>query len=307
MGCSPPPPPPPPPGLGPSPSSGSRRPAPRRATVDTDGALLSLWLAPPPRPGSGGGHPQGHQARPRPGQRRDRPGLADRLRHRLATAARAAGARTARDHRRHPRLHGPRADRAHEPSIDRAATSTRSASRFYEMLTGSLPFTASDPMEWVHCHIARQPMPPGERVANLPAQVSAIIMKLLAKTAEDRYQTAAAWSAIFGAAWRNGRPRGASTTSRWANTISPDRLLIPEKLYGRERRGRDPARRLRARRPARRAGAGAGLRLFRHRQVVGGQRAAQGAGAAARAVRLRQVRPVQARHPYATLAQAFRA
>ena len=30
----------------------------------------------------------------------------------------------------------------------------------YEMLTGTLPFTASDPMEWVHCHIARQPMPP---------------------------------------------------------------------------------------------------------------------------------------------------
>ena len=40
------------------------------------------------------------------------------------------------------------------------------ASRFYEMLTGSLPFTASDPMEWVHCHIARQPAPPSERLKN---------------------------------------------------------------------------------------------------------------------------------------------
>ncbi len=40
----------------------------------------------------------------------------------------------------------------------------------YEMLTGSLPFTASDPMEWVHCHIARQPAPPGERVKDLPAR-----------------------------------------------------------------------------------------------------------------------------------------
>jgi serine/threonine protein kinase len=61
----------------------------------------------------------------------------------------------------------------------------------YEMLTGRLPFEASDPMEWVHCHVARQPIPPGERSENVPASVSAIIMKLLAKTAEERYQTAA--------------------------------------------------------------------------------------------------------------------
>jgi serine/threonine protein kinase len=62
---------------------------------------------------------------------------------------------------------------------------------FYEMLTGTLPFTAADPMEWVHCHIARQPVPPRERVAGVPIALSAIVMKLLAKTAEERYQTAA--------------------------------------------------------------------------------------------------------------------
>src|ERR1700681_2828145 len=50
---------------------------------------------------------------------------------------------------------------------------------FYEMLTGSLPFTASDPMEWVHCHIARQPAAPSDRLPSVPAAVSAITMKLL--------------------------------------------------------------------------------------------------------------------------------
>ena len=59
------------------------------------------------------------------------------------------------------------------------------------MLTGALPFTAADPMEWVHCHIARKPVPPSERLETIPGVVSTVILKLLAKTAEERYQTAA--------------------------------------------------------------------------------------------------------------------
>jgi serine/threonine protein kinase len=61
----------------------------------------------------------------------------------------------------------------------------------YQMLTGSLPFTAADPMEWVHCHIARKPVPPSERLETVPAAVSALILKLLAKTAGDDYQLSA--------------------------------------------------------------------------------------------------------------------
>ncbi|HTD16625.1 MAG TPA: AAA family ATPase, partial [Chthoniobacterales bacterium] len=62
---------------------------------------------------------------------------------------------------------------------------------FYQMLTGCLPFTASDPMEWVHCHIAKQPLNPRERRPEVPESISAIVLKLLSKTAEERYQTAA--------------------------------------------------------------------------------------------------------------------
>jgi serine/threonine protein kinase len=63
----------------------------------------------------------------------------------------------------------------------------------YRMVTGVLPFMAKDPMEWIHCHLAVQPTPPNQRAKSVPAQLSAIVMKLLAKIPEERYQTARAW------------------------------------------------------------------------------------------------------------------
>ena len=105
---------------------------------------------------------------------------------------------------------------------------------FYQMLTGVLPFAASDAMEWVHCHIARQPVPPSQRVIGLPEPLSGMVMKLMSKTAEERYQSSAGLDADLRhclAQWEsNGRidsfPPGARDV--------PDRLLIPEKLYGRQ-------------------------------------------------------------------------
>jgi PAS domain S-box-containing protein len=106
---------------------------------------------------------------------------------------------------------------------------------FYEMLTGTLPFTAADPMEWVHCHIARQPVPPAERLANIPAPVSAIIMKLLAKTAEERYQTAGGLERDLRRCLAEWEARGYIDDFPLGQQDTPDRLLIPERLYGRAR------------------------------------------------------------------------
>ena len=106
---------------------------------------------------------------------------------------------------------------------------------FYQMITGSLPFIAADPMEWVHCHIARKPVPPRERLDTVPAAVSALILKLLAKTAEERYQTAAGLERDLRrclAAWEARRPIDAFPLGQHDTS---DQLLIPQKLYGRER------------------------------------------------------------------------
>lgn len=105
----------------------------------------------------------------------------------------------------------------------------------YETLTGMLPFAAADALGWVYCHVARRPTPPDERIGGIPRPVSAIVMRLLAKTAEERYQTAAGVEMDLKRCldeWTSVRriepfPLGTYDTS--------DQLLIPKKLYGRDR------------------------------------------------------------------------
>ncbi|MBN3766218.1 ATP-binding sensor histidine kinase [Burkholderia sp. Ac-20365] len=105
----------------------------------------------------------------------------------------------------------------------------------YELFAGVLPFTASDPMEWVHCHVARQPRMPEGRGSLIPSTVSAIIMRLLAKTAEERYQTAAGVERDFRRCLEQWEAHGRIDPFLPGEHDMPDRLLIPEKLYGRER------------------------------------------------------------------------
>ena len=106
---------------------------------------------------------------------------------------------------------------------------------FYEMLTGGLPFTASDPMELVHCHIARQPIRPSERLRSVPTTVSAITMKLLSKIVEERYQTAAGVESDLRRCLSEWEAQGRIQDFDPGNHDAPDRLMIPEKLYGRDR------------------------------------------------------------------------
>src|SRR6202050_3573748 len=104
----------------------------------------------------------------------------------------------------------------------------------YQMLTGTLPFSATDPLGWVHCHIARQPIPPSERAA-VPEALSAVIMKLLAKNAEERYQTASGLEADVRRCLEEWQSKGRIDPFPLGAHDSSDLLLIPEKLYGRER------------------------------------------------------------------------
>lgn len=104
----------------------------------------------------------------------------------------------------------------------------------YQMLTGALPFTAADPMEWVHCQVARRPIPPADLVKDIPGTVSAIVTKLLAKTAEERYQTAVGLKSDLQRCLAEWDALGSIDNFALGEADKPDQLLLPEKLYGRE-------------------------------------------------------------------------
>ena len=105
----------------------------------------------------------------------------------------------------------------------------------YEMLVGALPFTASEPMEWVHCHIARLPVAPRVRRPEIPEVLSAIILKLLAKAPEERYQMATGVEGDLRRCLSDWETHGRIDSFPLGAGDVPNRMTIPEKLYGRER------------------------------------------------------------------------
>ncbi|MGK4008697.1 AAA family ATPase [Sorangium sp. So ce1036] len=105
---------------------------------------------------------------------------------------------------------------------------------FYQMLTGRLPFEARDPLEWVHCHVARDPPPPSAVVPALPEVLSAIVLKLLAKMAEDRYQSARGLKHDLERCLSEHRARGAIEPFPLGERDTSGCFQIPRKLYGRE-------------------------------------------------------------------------
>ena len=95
-------------------------------------------------------------------------GVAYRLRHRVPASARAKAPEPPEIIAGTLPYMAPEQTGRMNRSIDSRSDLYSLGVTLYEMLTGTLPFTASDPMEWVHCHIARQPAPPRERVPKIP-------------------------------------------------------------------------------------------------------------------------------------------
>ncbi|MCP4135128.1 MAG: AAA family ATPase [bacterium] len=105
---------------------------------------------------------------------------------------------------------------------------------FYKVFTGQLPFQSDDTMELVHCHLAKIPEEPTTIDPEIPAVLSAIIQKLLSKTAEERYQNTYGLISDLEQCLDQLRSGGSIREFEIARNDLSRRFQIPQKLYGRE-------------------------------------------------------------------------
>jgi PAS domain S-box-containing protein len=105
----------------------------------------------------------------------------------------------------------------------------------YEMFAKKLPFASTNPRELVHCHIAKQPIAPEKINPEIPLALSGIIMKLLAKNAEERYQSAWGIKADLEECLNQLQRCGTISEFKLGSRDIFDKFQIPEKLYGREK------------------------------------------------------------------------
>ncbi|MBP2301168.1 AAA family ATPase [Azospirillum picis] len=104
----------------------------------------------------------------------------------------------------------------------------------YELLAGTLPFTANDDAEWVHCHLTRAPVPPAVHAPRLAPVLCDILLRLLAKPAEDRYQSADGLLRDLSDALRLWEIQGHVPVFPIGQRDEPEGLCPPPVLYGRE-------------------------------------------------------------------------
>lgn len=104
---------------------------------------------------------------------------------------------------------------------------------FYHLFTGILPFDCNEPMEIVHAHIAKVPKPPIKVDPMVPAIISNLIMRLLAKSAEDRYQSIAGIKADLQQCLDQFQGLGIVNDFTLGKFDYSQQFKIPEKLYGR--------------------------------------------------------------------------
>jgi predicted ATPase/signal transduction histidine kinase len=105
---------------------------------------------------------------------------------------------------------------------------------FYEMLTGRVPFLAADAMELVHCHLAVRPTPPRYVQPAVPEVLSEVVVKLLAKAPEDRYQSAYGLVRDLETCRRLWSDAGRIDAFPLGRHDIASRFQIPARLYGRE-------------------------------------------------------------------------